>query len=145
VSSRTHVTNRPIWLIIYRKFNITSLSEYPHYHPIRTMRDSPCSTWNLLKCVVLCLISHYFKILHNLTPFDPNLVFNNYTPPVSFRSNSTYRNQTKPPMLYYRLPSTDPLMHGTLYHLTFITLPLLCHSKLLLNKLILLTFLRGHR
>ena len=35
-------------------------------------------------------LTYYYKILHNLTPFNPDIVFHIYTPPEASRSNSPY-------------------------------------------------------
>jgi hypothetical protein len=47
---------------------------------------------------------YYYKVLHNLTPFAPNEVYNVYTPPESSRSNFPYL--LKPAKASYALLSS---------------------------------------
>jgi hypothetical protein len=35
-------------------------------------------------------LTYYYKVLHNLTPLNPDIVFHIYTPPEAARSNSPY-------------------------------------------------------
>jgi hypothetical protein len=142
VSYETYTSQVLGWFFREVQINFTKqISALSSYY---TMRDSLHSTWNLLKYVVFDLMAHIIlrfciTLLRLILTSSSTLTLLMYLPDQIHVLTETKQNLQR--SIIVCLLQIHWCME--LYHLTFVRLPLLCHLKLLLNKLILQTFLRG--